>query len=216
MRSCAAALVSPSRSFGARSSDARALEGAVDGRDRGLEHRGDVADPEVEHVVEDEGRTLSRREHLHGAHEREPDALVEAQGLLRARGRRQERVGVGLEPGDVLAHRGHRWAGRNGRPDVLGEHAPLPLPEHVEARVRRDAVHPRAEGRRRLVRSEMPPRLEARLLERVLGVLVAAEHAVRVHRELAGQGLDEPTERGLASALRGVDERLFGFFERDR
>lgn len=42
-----------------------------------------MADPEVEHVVEDEGRTLSRREHLHGAHEREPDALVEAWGLLR-------------------------------------------------------------------------------------------------------------------------------------
>jgi len=36
------------------------------------------------------------------------------------------------------------------------------------------------------------------------------------YAELAGQGLDEPTERGLVSALRGVDERLFGFFERDR
>ena len=106
--------------------------------------------------------------------------------------------------------------GATGGPDVLGQHAPLPLPEHVEARVRRDAVHPRAEARGRLVRSEMPPRLEARLLERVLGVLVAAEHPVRVRRELAAQGLDERTERGLVAAFRGVDERLFGFFEHDR
>jgi hypothetical protein len=42
----------------------------------------------------------------------------------------------------------------------------------------------------------MPPRLETRLLVRVLGVLVAAEHAVGVRRELAGQ-LDEATKRGL-------------------
>jgi dihydrofolate reductase len=53
--------------------------------------------------VEDEGGALARREHLYGAHEREPNALVQPQRLLWARRRRQERVRVGLEPQDVLA-----------------------------------------------------------------------------------------------------------------
>ena len=59
----------------------------------------------------------------------------------------------------------------------------------------------------------MTPRLEARFLERVLGVLVAAEQPVRVRRQLAAQGLDERSESGLVAAFRCVDESLFAFFE---
>jgi hypothetical protein len=61
-RSYAVALASFSWSFGVRSIEARALERAVDCRDCGLEHRRDVADREVEHVVKDEGRALARWE----------------------------------------------------------------------------------------------------------------------------------------------------------
>jgi hypothetical protein len=62
----------------------------------------------------------------------------------------------------------------------------------------------------------MPPRFEPRLLERVFGVLVAADHPVRVRRQLAAKGLDERAKRGFVATLRGVDEHLFASFEHDR
>lgn len=62
----------------------------------------------------------------------------------------------------------------------------------------------------------MPPRLEAGLLERVLRVLVAAEHPVRVRRELAVERLDERAKRRLVPGFRGEHARGFAFFVRDR
>jgi hypothetical protein len=71
------------------------------------------------------------------------------------------------------------------RLDLIGSTHRLLFAEHVEARVGRDPIHPGAEARVWLVRQEMPPCFDARLLERVFGVLKCAEHPVRVGAKLA-------------------------------
>jgi len=41
------------------------------------ENAGDLGDAPVEHIVEDQRGALAPRQHLHDAHEREPDALAQ-------------------------------------------------------------------------------------------------------------------------------------------
>jgi len=62
----------------------------------------------------------------------------------------------------------------------------------------------------------MPPCFDARLLERVLGVLEYTEHPVRIGAELARQRLDELAKCSLIAPFRRRDERPFTFFADDR
>jgi hypothetical protein len=119
-----------------------------------------VGDAPVEDVVKDQRGALARRQYLHDAHEREPDALAQPQELIRRRHRRQQRIGVRLQPQDVGARRGRGRPRRDRRADVLRQHATRARLEHVEAGVGDDPVHPRAEARARFVRRERAPRLE--------------------------------------------------------
>ena len=91
---------------------AGALQGAVDGGDRGLERLPHLLGGEAEHLAQDQDRALARRQLLHRGDEGELDRLA----LLVAGVRRgvavldlQRLVRVGLEPdllGDRLAGRG--------------------------------------------------------------------------------------------------------------
>jgi hypothetical protein len=99
-------------------------------------------------------------------------------------------------------------ARRDGRADVLGQHAARARLEHVEAAVRDDPVHPRAEARARLVGRERSPRLELRVLQRIVGVVKSAEHAVGVRVQLAAERLDQRTKRLLVAAAGGFDQEL--------
>ena len=58
--------------------------------------------------------------------------------------------------------------------------------EHPECDVRRDPVEPRDQGRVRLVRAQSAPRVDERLLQRVVGVVEGAEQpvAVKMQRSL--------------------------------
>ena len=90
----------PRGRFGVPTRDrgARPLERAVDRGLGGLEDAGDLRDAPVEHIVEDQRGALARRKHLHDAHEREPDALAQPHSLLGTGHRREQRIGIRLEP----------------------------------------------------------------------------------------------------------------------
>jgi hypothetical protein len=62
----------------------------------------------------------------------------------------------------------------------------------------------------------VPPGFDARLLERVFGVLKRAEHPVREGAKLARQWLDELAKSGLVASFSRLDERTFTFFANDR
>ena len=119
-------------------------------------------------------------------------ALVIA-GLRRgaARGHAHRLVGVGLDPGRL--HGGlARWrVAVRGRPQVLRERAPLAPLQLGEADVGGDGVEPRP-GRALLAQpGRATPGAHQGLLDRVVGVVHRAEHAVAVGVELGPVQLDE-------------------------
>ena len=136
----------------------------------------------MQHLAEDQGGPLARRQVLERGDESEPDRLA----LDRPLGR----IGHRLDPGhlgrrvQVLEHRLLR------RAEVHRARPPLPRLQHVEADVRRDAVEPGANRRAALEPVEAPPGADERLLHGILGVERRAEHAVAVAGELAAVPLE--------------------------
>ena len=78
------------------------LQGAVDRRDRGLEHLGGLPGAEAEHVAQEQHRALVGRQELERGDVGELDALA----LLVA----QELVGIGLDPDRLGQRLGERRA----------------------------------------------------------------------------------------------------------
>jgi hypothetical protein len=97
---------------------------------------------------------------------------------------------------------------RIGRRAVVDrQHALGPLGDQVEARVRGDPVEPRADRAAALEPRQRPPRPQQRLLERVLGVVDGAEHAVAVRVQLRLARLDEPAVGVLVALARAIEQR---------
>src|SRR5262249_46050356 len=77
----------------------------------------------------------------------------------------------------------------------------------VEAGVGRDAVEPGPWRAAALEPAQPAPGPQERFLQRVLGVLDGAEHAVAVGVQLAAQRLHQPPVGGLVARLGGPDQR---------
>lgn len=77
---------------------------------------------------------------------------------------------------------------------------PRPAPEQVHRAVHRDPVQPGAEARPSLEASELPVRLEKRLLDDVLGVLTIAGHAEGQPVDAAAVAVDQQAERVRVTA----------------
>ena len=193
----------------------RSLQRAVDG-DRGrLEHLGGLPGREAEHVAEDQHGALPRGQVLERGDEGELDCSRAARSARpgRPRPRVRARVRVGLEP-DRLAQRLAEavvWVGR-GRV-VDREHALGPPLDRAQAGVGRDPIEPGAKRASTLEAWQPAPGAEQRLLQRVLGVGVGAEHPVAVGVKLAAVGLDEARERLLVACavpLRAASLRSSG------
>jgi len=196
------------------------LQRAVDRGLGGLEDAGDLGDAPVEHIVEDSARRAGAAAALHDAHEREPDPLAQPHSLLGTGHRRNSASGYGSshrmsERGAVVGGPGAvdgptSWGSTRAR-------APL---EHVEAGVRDDPVHPRAEARARLVGRERSPRLELRVLQRIVGVVeirrargrrtrAARDRAVRsAHETRARRRRGRPHQGSKSRGERGEREPL--------
>jgi len=186
----------------------RALQRAVDRRDRRLENVGRLLSGPAKDVAKQQGRALARRQLLDRRDEGELDRLTCLVARLRAwreiadvveRG-----VGVRLEPGDLLVPFAE-WRERHGRTLRLRQHAPgLRAGEGGEARVGRDAIEPGARRRAPLESLKPAPRAQKRLLSGVLRVVQRAKHPIAVEQDLSPVALGELVER-----LSRIDSGLF-------
>jgi hypothetical protein len=177
----------------------RPLQGAVDRRLRGTQHRRDLDRSKAHHVAQHEHRALARRQVLQRRHERQAHGLaglVARLGSGRPIGHAvQERVRVRLQPHRLDAAtrlgqlaRGVPW--RRPRP-------PRRRAQRVQAPIRRDPVQPRAQRGSRLVAIQAAPRGEQGLLHQVLGVLHRPDDPVAVQLQLAPVGIGQLPERVL-------------------
>ncbi len=153
---------------------------------RDVERLRDLARGEAEHVAQQQHRPLPGRQVLKSGGERQLDALA----LLVAGGRRGEPVGeagVGerLEPAQL--GRGRRQLAMRvaGGAASSGTSRRGRRSSAFEADVRRDPVQPGAQRCCGALEPGQPaPGAHERLLERVLGVLDGAEHAVAMRLQL--------------------------------
>jgi hypothetical protein len=155
------------------------------------------------------GKMLDRGE------KRELDRLSRDDHVVRLRALVEQEIGVRLQPGKV-GRRLRTGAGLGCGAGVVREKAPRPVLEDPQAGVGRDLVEPGAEGGLPPIRRTAAPGAKERVLERVLGVLERAEHAVGVHLELTAVALDELRERSLVPGSRRADDLLFDCVGRRR
>jgi predicted enzyme related to lactoylglutathione lyase len=185
------------------------LQGAVDGRGRGLEGCRYLLRGKRKHVPEDQHSALTGREVLQSGDEREFDGFP----LLVSRFRRgadfldrQNVVGIWLEPGNVR-NRALRplfaviWRVVDGH-DTLRS-----ADDRIEARVRRDAVEPGANRAASVEAVEPTPAAQQRLLHNVIRIVKRPEHPVRVRMERPLMARDQAPE-GLVVACTSGGERL--------
>ena len=165
-----------------------ALERAVDGGRRRLERLGDLGAREAEHVAQDQHRALARRQQLQRGDERELDALA-----LLVLGVHH----VGLDPHGLDERLGDGVVRVAGGAVVHRQHAPRAALDQLQAGVRRDPEEPRAQRAAAFEARQGAPRVGQRVLQRVLGVLRRAEHAVAMRVELGSVRLDELPVGGL-------------------
>ena len=158
----------------------------------------DLLGREAEHLAQDQHGALGRRQVLEGDDEGQLDALA----LLVAGVRGGEPVldaellvRVGLDP-DRLDQRLAR-AARGDRPRARSPRAApasAGARDRVEAGVGGDLVEPGANRAAALELRQAAPGPQLRLLERVLGVVDRAEHAVAVRVQLASD-VHRPADR---------------------
>jgi hypothetical protein len=195
-----------------------ALQGAVDRGDRGVQQLGGFARREVEHLAQQQSRALARGQVLEHRDEGELDALA----LLVPRGRPRRAVlaellvGIRLDP-----HRfGQGLAGRRVRRSCGGvtgrEAARRPARDQLQACVGRDLVEPRADRASLLEASESPPRAQQRLLQRVVGVVEGAEHAVAVRVQGAAMRQYELAVGALVASARTLQQLRLAVRQVDR
>ena len=160
-----------------------------------------------EHLAQEQHGALRRRQVLDGCDEGELNALA----LFVARVRRGKALvrrlaRVGLDP-DRLRERLAEAAVRVGGGQLLERQRALGAArDRVERRVGGDLVQPRA-GRAAPVEARQPaPGAQERVLQRVVGVVHRAEHAVAVRVQFAAMGLDEAAERVLVALLGRVQQ----------
>ena len=187
-----------------------ALQRAVDTRRGHLERRGRLARRVAEHVAEDEHGALARRQVLERRDEGELDALALLVARLRAGepvldAQRLIRIGLHPDRFDEGLGQSVPWVGRRGVVDR--QHALGPALDRPQAGVGRDRVEPRAQRASPLELGQPAPRVQQRLLERVLGVGHRAEHPVAVGVQGAAVGLNKPSE-GVLVARAGRREEL--------
>jgi hypothetical protein len=133
---------------------------------RALQHRGDLPERHVEHVVQHERDPLGRAERVKYHQQRQPDRVGQHRLLLGT-----------ADVGRAGAEAGHRV----GLEVLLGVARPLfparpPRAEHVQAHPRRDRGQPAVQVRD-IVRAR-PGGAQPGLLHRVVGVTGRAEHPV--------------------------------------
>ena len=90
------------------------------------------------------------------------------------------------------------------------ERAPRPPRDRLEAHVRRDPVEPGAERAAALEPCEAAPGPQERILERVLGIVQRAEHAIAVGLQRRPMRPDQQAVRALVPPLRGLEQRSLG------
>lgn len=162
---------------------ARALQGAVDGGDRGVEALCGLFGGEANDLREEERRPLLRRQMLEGGDEREADALPQHRGLRGVGVRREHaRVRDRLKP---VRARSRLELVVDAAHGTFFERAPAacPIAERIEARMGGDAMEPRAQRGPPVERLERAPRADHPLLHNVLGVDDGPEHSVAVPGE---------------------------------
>ncbi len=145
-----------------------------------------------------------------------PRAARSAPRAPRSRPRRPSRlVGVGLDPHGLDQRLAGAVVRVRGRPVVDRQHPLRPPRDCVEAGVGRDPVEPGAERTSICEPGQPAPGTQQRLLQRVLGVVHRAEHAVAVGVQLSAIRLDqagrrrsrrrrEPLEQPLLAAPSGL------------
>jgi hypothetical protein len=184
------------------------LERAGDRLLGGVQHLRDLTGREVEHVAQDQGSALPRREELQRRDERERDRFAGLVAGLRPGCRvgevGEQHVGVGAQPDHFAA------AGRLGRGDVkrrqVGGRVPPGRAQRVQAAVGGDPVQPRAEGSPALEPGQPPPSGGEGLLQRVLRVRKRAEEPVAVELDLSPVRSDQLLEGLLISRTGPFDE----------
>jgi hypothetical protein len=100
--------------------------------------------------------------------------------------------------------------GLRGWAVVDWEDAFRPARERVKGRVRRDPVQPVAKSASAVESAQRAPGAEQSILERVLGVVQRAQHAVAVGVELPAERFDETTERFLVPRARRFQQLALG------
>ena len=169
------------------------LHRAVGRGNADAEQVGGLGGRPAEHVADYQRGTLPRRQHLEGRQERQFDGLAPDSrvGWLVARGYLvQQRIRIGLQPGQVGVRRDRRRTAR-------------PLPQHVQAGVRGDAVEPRPVLRSVAKTSPAAPGPQQDLLHGVLSVVERGKHPVAVHVQLPPVQPGQLVERGLVASSRG-------------
>src|SRR5439155_4110833 len=153
----------------------RALESTVDGRHCRLQRSSGLARRPVEDVTHDEDRALSGWQVLDGGEKCELGRLAREQfrlGLVViGRGLLEQQVGERLEPGQV-GHRMRRLGGVSRTRDVGRQNALWSATESVKARVGRDAIEPRAEGRASIVAGAHTPGANEGFMHEIYWVMV--------------------------------------------
>jgi hypothetical protein len=183
-----------------------ALEGAVDGRHRGLQQLGGLGGAPAQHLPQDEHGSLPRRELLQGHHEGQRHRLA----LLGDRSRVgavvgqvvQEPVRVGLQP----RHLGTLRSGRDAA-------TPAGL-EHPQAGGGGDPVQPGAQRSASLEGVQVPPGPQQGLLGGVLGVVEGAQHPVAVHVQLTDMRRHQQPEPRLVARQRRPEQLVGARFGR--
>ena len=162
------------------------LQGAVHRGHAGAEQFGHLRGLPPQHLAQDQGGPLARRQVLQGGDERQADGLA----FLRQLGgvgfeREDSVVGDGGDPGALRQECLERRIDRGARRAELHRPGPaLAGPEHVQAHVGGDAVQPRTGARAPLETIAGLPRPHQRFLDGVLGVEPGPEHPVAISGEL--------------------------------
>jgi hypothetical protein len=184
------------------------MQEAIDRRLAGLEHVGDFAGTETEHVAQHEHRSLLRREVLEPRDKGQRRRFLGLVAGVRTRGvvgdAVEQDVGVGLEPDRLGA--ACRLGDRRHSPGLL--RAASARPQRVERTVGRDPVQPGADGGAPLEPLEPAPCGEQRLLDQVLGVLGRPDDAVDVLLELTPVRVGQLSERILVAGARAGERPL--------
>jgi len=163
-----------------RERGSRALQCAVDRGDRHIQALGRFCRGQAEDFGQEQRGALTRRQSLKRRDKREPDTLPERRELVWiSGGRNRLSIRDRLEP--MLAWKRFQITIHDALRKILDRtSAPRPARERVEADVRRDAVHPRAQRRATVESLEAAPRPHHRLLDRIVGVECGAEHPIAV------------------------------------